>query len=82
VHVYLGLLLVLLVLYDVENSYVNVGMPNSREKLIPASAFLTTVSFFSPISAFRHQGQSGTADHGLVRHGPAMQMSQYLLPEK
>ncbi len=30
----------------------------------PASAFLRLVSCISP--AFRHQGQSGTADHGLV----------------
>ncbi len=59
----------LFLLYDVESSYVNAGMP---EKSCPASAFLPAVHFFSPASAFRHQGQSGTAGHRLVRHCPAM----------
>jgi hypothetical protein len=40
-------------------------MPECRKKLILASAFLTVVNFVSPASAFRHQGQSGTAGPGL-----------------
>ncbi len=31
-------------------------MPECREKVSPASAFLPVVSWFSPASAFRHQG--------------------------
>ncbi len=62
----------LLLLYDVEKSYVNAGMPECWRKVSPASAFLPAVNF-GPASAFRHQGQSGTAGHGLVRHCPAMQ---------
>jgi hypothetical protein len=41
-------------------------MPECREKACPASAFLLVFSSASPASAFRYQGQSGTADHGLV----------------
>ncbi len=37
----------------------------------PASAFLPVFNCISPASAFRHQGQSGTSGHGLVRHCPA-----------
>jgi hypothetical protein len=65
---------VLLLLYDVEKSFVNAGMPECWRKVSPATAFLPAVNFFSPASAFRHQGQSGTAGHGLVRHCPAMQI--------
>ncbi len=72
-HVHRQLLLVLLVLYDVEKSYVNAEMPG---KVCPASAVLPAVNFFSPASAFRHQGQFGTAGHGLFRHCPAMQKCQ------
>jgi hypothetical protein len=50
---------VLLVLYDVEKSYVNAGMSECRRKVILALAFLLAVNFFSPASAFQHQGQSG-----------------------
>ncbi len=39
---------------------------------ISASAFLQTVNFLSLASAFRHQGQSNTAGHGIVRHCSAM----------
>ncbi len=62
----------LLVLYDVENFICicrNDGMP---EKVSPV------VNFFNPASAFRHQGQSGTAGHGLVRHCPAMQRESHI----
>jgi hypothetical protein len=31
-------------------------MPECREKVSPASAFLPVVSYFNPASAFRHQG--------------------------
>ncbi len=47
-------------------------MPECRRKVSPASAFLPAVNFFSPASAFWHQGQSGTAGDGLVRHCPAL----------
>ncbi len=39
--------------YDIENSYVNAGMP---EKVSPTSAFLPVVSCLSPASAIQHQG--------------------------
>ncbi len=42
------------------------------EKLVRHRHFLPAVNFFSPASAFQHQGQSGTAGHRLVRHCPAM----------
>jgi hypothetical protein len=29
----------------------------------------------NPASAFRHQGQTGTAGHGLVRHFPTLDLS-------
>jgi hypothetical protein len=48
---------------------VNTEMP---EKVSPASAFLPVVNRVCPASAFRHQGQSGTTVHGLVRHSLAM----------
>ena len=47
-------------------------MPESWEKVSMASAFLLVVNSVNPASAFRHQGQSGTAGHGLVRHRPAI----------
>jgi hypothetical protein len=40
-----------------------------------ASTFLSVVNFFSPAAVFRYQGQSGTAGCGLVRHCPAMFLS-------
>ncbi len=66
-YVHRRLLLVLLELHDVEKSYVNAGMP---EKVNPA--LFTGSQLFSPAPAFRHQGQSGTAGHGLFRRCPAM----------
>jgi hypothetical protein len=36
------------------------------------------VNCLSPASAFRHQGHSGTAGHGLVRHCPAMFLQRYV----
>jgi hypothetical protein len=41
-------------------------MPECRnaEKISSASAFSPVVNCLSPASAFRHQGQSGTAGHG------------------
>jgi hypothetical protein len=71
-YVHKRLLLMLLVLYDMKKSYVNAGMPECRRKVSPESVFLPAVNFFSPASAFRHQGQSCTTGHGLVRHCPAM----------
>ncbi len=47
-------------------------MPECREKVCPASAFLRMVNCVSPASAFRHHGRSSTAGHALVRHCPAM----------
>ncbi len=48
-------------------------MSECRRKVSPASAFLPTVNFLSSASAFRHQGQFVTADHGWeVRHCLAM----------
>jgi hypothetical protein len=55
-------------LYDVEKSSANAGMP---EKISPESAFLPVLNCLSLASAFRHQGQPGTAGHGLVRHCPS-----------
>ncbi len=46
---------------------------NAGVTVSPATAFSALVNFLSPASAFRHQGQSGTADHGLVRHCPAVE---------
>ncbi len=45
---------------------VNAGMPDYRKKVSRASAFLPTVTCVNPASALRHQGQSGTAGHGIV----------------
>ncbi len=47
-------------------------MPECRIKVSLTSALLLAVNFFSSASAFRHQGESGTAGHGLVRHCPDM----------
>jgi hypothetical protein len=41
---------------------------NARDKVSPASEFFTEVICFNPEPAFRHQGQSGIAGHGLVLH--------------
>jgi hypothetical protein len=49
----------LFLLFDVENSHLNAGMPDKSL----TSALLPSVNFFRPASAFRHQGQSGTAGH-------------------
>jgi hypothetical protein len=40
---------------------------NAGEMASPASLVLPLILRASPASAFRHQCQSGTADHGLVR---------------
>jgi hypothetical protein len=64
--------LLLKFLYVTNKSLVNAGIPKCRKKVSPASAFLPVVNFVSLASVFRHQGQSGTAGHGLVRHCPAM----------
>jgi hypothetical protein len=70
---------------DVVETYiplqVNTRMP---EKVSPASAFLPVVNRVCPASAFRHQGQSGTTVHGLVRHSLAMCsiMDYGFFPEK
>jgi hypothetical protein len=53
----------LFLLDDVEKSHVNAGMSERRRKICPALAFFLAVNFFSPSSAFRYQGQSGTASH-------------------
>jgi hypothetical protein len=55
-----------------KNPYVNIGMPECRRKVSPV------VNFFNPASAFRHQGQSGTFGHGLVRHCPVMQRESHI----
>jgi hypothetical protein len=47
-------------------------MPEYRQKVSPSSAFLSAVNCVNPESAFRHQGQSGTADRRLVQHCPAL----------
>jgi hypothetical protein len=62
-------------------SILHAGMP---EKVNPAS-----VNCLSPASAFRHRGQSGTAGHGIVRHGIAqlwkdvisILIGRYLVPK-
>ncbi len=46
----------------------NARMPEYWEKVSPASAFLLVVNCVNPAMAFRSQGQSGTAGHGLVWH--------------
>jgi hypothetical protein len=45
-------------------------MPKCQKKVSPAPAFYRQSTFFSLTSAFLHQGQSGTAGHGLVQHCP------------
>ncbi len=55
-HVHRQLLMVLFLLFEIEQSYVNVGMSEYRRKVSPASTFLPVVSCISPASAFRHQG--------------------------
>ncbi len=64
--------LLLNLLYYTNKSLENAGRPECGKKIGPASAFSPTVNFVSPASVFRHQGQSGTAGHVLVRHCPAM----------
>jgi len=41
------------------------------KKVSLAEIFLLLVDCISPASAFWHQGQSGTAGRGLIRHYPA-----------
>ncbi len=66
--------LVLNLLFDPDNSLVNSKITECQKKVSRASAFLPLFHFVSQSSAFWHQGQSGTAGHGLVRHCPAMEM--------
>ncbi len=40
---------------------------NVMEKVSPVSVILPIFNCLSPALAFRHQGQSGTAGHGLVQ---------------
>jgi hypothetical protein len=47
-------------------------MPDCLEKVIRAKAILPFYNCVIPASAFRHQGQSGTAGHELTRHCQAM----------
>jgi hypothetical protein len=56
-------------------------MPECWKKVSLASAFLLVVKCLSPISTFWHQGQSGTAGQGLLRHCTAMTISVKLLPK-
>jgi hypothetical protein len=46
----------------------------SKLKSVAQSAFFPVVFCVNPPSAFQHQGQSGTAGHGLVWHCPALLM--------
>jgi hypothetical protein len=50
------------------NVYTLLRKVRNAEKVSPASASLPAINFISPASAFRHQVQSGTNGHGLVRH--------------
>jgi hypothetical protein len=47
-------------------------MPEGQTKVSPASAFLQVGNCLSLASAFRHQGQSGTAGQGVVGHCAAV----------
>jgi hypothetical protein len=44
--------MVLLLLYDIEKSYVNAGMSECWRKVSPASSFLPVVCCLSPASGF------------------------------
>jgi hypothetical protein len=61
--------MMLLLLYGVENSYVNARMP---EKSYSGINIFTGSQLIQSASAFQHQAQSGTTGHGLVWHCPAM----------
>jgi hypothetical protein len=63
--------MILINLYD--SKCRNTGIP---EKVSPKSEFPPVVNFVSPASVFQHQGQSGTAGHGLVQHCPAMHFGE------
>jgi hypothetical protein len=55
-------------------------MPECREKRGSSiSAFLPEVNFVNPASAFRHQGQSGTAGHGLAQLCPVQVKSHFFV---
>ncbi len=53
-------------------------MPECMEKVISTSIFLLLANCVIPASAFRYQGQSSTAGHGLDRYCPAMYNSKFL----
>jgi hypothetical protein len=74
--------LLLNLLYDTDKSLLNSRMLEWQKKVSLALAFLLTVNFVSLALVFRHQGQSGTAGHGIVRHCPAMPLSNTFLYEQ
>jgi hypothetical protein len=47
---------------------------NTGKKVSLASAFIPVVDCVNLASALLHQGQSGSADHGLVWHYPALDL--------
>ncbi len=51
-HIHIRLLMVINLRCDVEKSFVSAGMPESQEKVSPATAFLPVVSCVSPTLAF------------------------------
>jgi hypothetical protein len=53
--------------------------PNIGKKVSPALAFMPAVSCVNLASAFRQQGQSGTAGHGLVRNCTALHTMKFNL---
>jgi hypothetical protein len=73
-HVWL-MLMVLILLNDIEKSYVNAGMSECRRKVSPASsAFLPLVICLSPASVFQHQG---SVRYRWSRISPALPSSAY-----
>jgi hypothetical protein len=51
---------------------VNARMPECQKKSQSGIVIFPEVNRVRPASAFRHQGQSDAAGHGLVQHCPAM----------
>jgi hypothetical protein len=45
--------------------------------VISTTTFSPAFNLVSPAKLFRHQGQSGTAGHGLVWYCPAMPLDKY-----
>jgi hypothetical protein len=59
-----------IVLYDIENSYVNAGMP---EKSLPGIGIFTGSQLLQSGNGIPASGSVRyTAGHGLVRHYPAL----------